>query len=395
MHQPPASPSVASLHPQALPGTPPSMPSKAQLNTHQVASGIAKWAIERNLLAQLPPGVDDAFLAPVNPIPLSQEAEVMLRQKEIQSISYNTAKQTVFIYTKRKVLKKDLQVLPSHISRQGIAYPQGLMDSVGKEITSPQGATFAIHSTPAGLQTYACGSSISPGNDRSAGTMGALVRLPDGNLYGLTNNHVSALCSHVAPNTPVLAPGVLDVGPNAIPPFTLGFHSRALEMRVGSLGNVDFASNLDAAVFKIANETQVSSFQGDSFDTPLTVLDPVEGMLVRKVGRTTRDTQGQIIARELRPLDVGYNAQSYGFSGVIWFANVFAIHGDIGEFSKGGDSGSLVVAIDSAGTILGAVGLIFAGGGDSSAPGGYRSSMLPLRPILTALNATLVGGHNV
>ena len=116
---------------------------------------------------------------------------------------------------------------------------------------------------------------------------------------------------------------------------------------------------------------------------------------MRKVGRTTRDTQGQIVARELRPLDVSYNAQSYGFSGVIWFANVFAIHGDVGEFSKGGDSGSLVVAIDATGAILGAVGLIFAGGGDSSAPGGYRSSMLPLRPILNALNATLVGGHNV
>ncbi|RMU69604.1 MULTISPECIES: hypothetical protein [Pseudomonas syringae group] len=377
-----------------MPSQPP-LPPPPPLTTHQVASGIAKWAISCGLLSQLPPGVDDQFLAQIAPISFSTEAESLLRHKEIQSISYNQITSTISIYTKRKVIKKDLQVLPSNIWRQGIAYPQGLMDSVGKEATKPQGATFALHQIAGGHATYACGSSISPGNDASAGTMGALVRLPDGLLYGLTNNHVSALCSHVAPNTPILAPGVLDVGPNAIAPFTLGFHSRALEMRVGSLGNVDFSNNLDAAVFRIADEANVSSMQGGAYDTPLVVLDPVEGMRVQKVGRTTRHTQGQIVSRELRPLNVSYHAQSYGFNGMIWFGNVFAIHGDNAEFSKGGDSGSLIVAVDDAGLVLGAVGLIFAGGSDSSAPGGYRSSMLPLQPILTALNATLVGGHNV
>lgn len=381
---------MAPTPPAAAPQAPPVV-----LTTHQVASGIAKWAISCGLLNQLPPGVDDQFLANVNPIGFNTEAESLLRHKEIQSISFNQITSTISIYTKRKVLKKDLLVLPSNIWRQGIAYPQGLMDSVGKEVTKPQGATFALHQVLGGGQAYACGSSISPGNDASAGTMGALVRLPDGHLYGLTNNHVSALCSHVPPNTPILAPGVLDVGPNAIAPFTLGFHSRALEMRVGSLGNVDFSNNLDAAVFRIANEANVSSMQGDAYDTPLAVLDPMEGMRVQKVGRTTRHTQGQIVSRELRPLNVSYHAQAYGFNGIIWFANVFAIHGDVAEFSKGGDSGSLVVAVDDAGRVLGAVGLVFAGGSDSSAPGGSRSSMLPLRPILSALNATLVGGHNV
>ena len=385
---------------QNIPMAPPTLPPlplpvpPALLTTHQVASGIARWAISCGLMNSLPAGVDDLFLAGVTPISFSSDAESLLRHKEIQSISFNQSTSTISIYTKRKVLKKDLLTLPSNIWRQGLAYPQGLMDSVGKEVTKPQGATFALHQTPGGNR-YTCGSSISPGNDASAGTMGALVRLPDGLLYGLTNNHVSALCSHVSPDTPILAPGVLDVGPNAIPPFTLGFHSRALEMRVGSLGNVDFASNLDAAVFRIAEEANVSSMQGAAYDTPLAVLDPTEGMRVQKVGRTTRLTQGQIVSRELRPLDVSYHAQAYGFNGIIWFANVFAIHGDAAEFSKGGDSGSLIVAVDDAGKVLGAVGLVFAGGSDSSAPGGYRSSMLPLRPILEALNATLVGGHNV
>ena len=79
----------------------------------------------------------------------------------------------------------------------------------------------------------------------------------------------------------------------------------------------------------------------------------------------------------------------------MWFANVFTIHGAGSEFSLSGDSGSLVVQVDENNRPVAAVGLIFAGGPDSSAPGGGKSMMLPLRPMLEALEATLVGGHNV
>lgn len=386
---------------QTIPAVPPSpLPAAAQplppaLSTHEVASGIAKWAISRGLIEPLPQGVDDQYLADVKHMPMSNDAEQILRQKEIQSISFNQTNNMIYIYTKRKVTNKDLQSLPSNLYRKGFAYPQGHMDTVGKHLSSAQGSVYALHNAPGVGNTYACGSSISPGNDASAGTMGALVRMPDGEIYGLTNNHVSALCSHVAPGTPILAPGVIDVGPQSLPPFTLGFHTKALEMKVGSLGNIDIASNLDAAVFKINSANTVSSMQGQAFDTPLAILDPVEGMRVEKVGRTTRHTKGQIVGRELRPLAVAYQAPNYGFNGVIRFGNVFTIHGENAEFSMSGDSGSLVVAVDEHGRPIGAVGLIFAGGPDSSAPGGAKSSMLPLRPILEALNATLIGGHNV
>lgn len=367
----------------------------AQLSTHDVASGIAKWAISRGLMESLPAGVDDQYLSNVAPMAMSHDAEQLLRHKEIQSISFNQSTRMIFIYTKRKVTNKDLQTLPSNLYRQGFAYPQGHIDTVGKNLASAQGSVYALHSTPGVGNTYTCGSSISPGNDASAGTLGALVRLPDGHLYGLTNNHVTALCSHVAPGTPILAPGVIDVGPQNLPPFTVGFHTKALEMKVGSLGNIDIAGNLDAAIFRINNPNTVCSMQGEAFDTPINVVDPVEGMRVEKVGRTTRHTKGHIVGRELRPLSVGYEAKTYGFNGVIRFANVLTIHGEQSEFSDSGDSGSLVVAVDDQGRPLGAVGLIFAGGPDSSAPGQIKSSMLPLRPILEALNATLVGGHNV
>jgi hypothetical protein len=365
------------------------------LTTHQVASGLAKWAISRGLIEHLPPDVDDVYLAPSPLIPLSAEAEQILRHKEIQTISYNSTSKTIFFYTRKKVTQKDLQTLPTSVQRNGIAYPQGHLDTVGKSLGAAQGATYAIHKLASGKEFYSCGSSISPGNDASAGTMGALVKMPDGLLYGLTNNHVSALCSHVQPETPILAPGVVDVGPGGIPPFTLGYHSKALEMKVGSLGNVDIAGNLDGAVFRLHNTGVVSSMQGNAFDTPMLVADPVEGMKVEKVGRTTRHTKGHIVSRELRPVGINYQAQNYGFTGVIRFANVFTIHGLQSEFSASGDSGSLVVQVDDQGRPLAAVGLIFAGGPDSMAPGGAKSLMLPLRPILDALGATLVGGFNV
>lgn len=79
----------------------------------------------------------------------------------------------------------------------------------------------------------------------------------------------------------------------------------------------------------------------------------------------------------------------------MWFGNVFTIHGFGSEFSLGGDSGSLVVQVDELDRPIAAVGLIFAGGPDSSAPGNAKSLMLPLRPILEALEANLLGGHNV
>ncbi|RMM16097.1 hypothetical protein ALQ85_03646 [Pseudomonas syringae] len=377
--------------PVAAPAPPPSNPTPS---TYEVASGVAKWAIARGLLAQLPADVDAQYLAQVAPIPLGNDAEQTLRHRGIESIAYNAVTRTIYLYTSRKVTQKELKSLPASVQRSGLSYPHGAVDVVGKGQLTSQGAPYALHSTSAGAH-YACGSSISPGNDASAGTLGALVQLTDGLIYGLTNNHVSALCSHVQIDTPILAPGVMDVGPNGVAPFTLGFHTRALEMHHGSVGNIDIARNTDAAIFRINDVSQVTSMQGGAYDTPIQIADPVEGMRVEKVGRTTRHTKGQIVSKQLRPAGVGYQVQSHSFNSTIWFGSVFTIHGHGSEFSLNGDSGSLVVSVDDHGRPLAAVGLIFAGGSDSSAPGGAKSLMVPIRPILQALGATLVGGHNV
>ena len=364
------------------------------LSTYEAASGLARWAISKGLVPALPPDVDGAYLADTPMIALPHEAEVILRQRGVESIAYNAPSRMIYVYTKRKVTQKELKSLPVSLRRHGLSFPQGSIDDVGKGELSSQGALYSVHNSALGAH-YTCGSSISPGNDPSAGTLGALVKLADNVVYGLTNNHVSALCSHVELATPILAPGVIDVRANGIDPFTIGFHVRALEMHHGSVGNIDISANTDAAIFRIKDTLNVSSMQGNEFDTPVVIADPFEGMRVAKVGRTTGLTRGQIVSRELRPAGVNYHAQRHGFSSQMWFGNVFTIHGFGSEFSLGGDSGSLVVQIDEHNRPLAAVGLIFAGGPDSSAPGHAKSLMLPLRPILDALEATLVGGHNV
>lgn len=392
-----------SFMPQNIPSLPPVIaPPTVQivqappppLNTHQVASGVARWAISKGLVEGLHSSTESFYLADVERMSLSVEAETVLRAKGVNSISFSETGRTIFIYTKKKVTNKDLQSLPSNFFGVGIAYPQGAVDPIGKDICSPQGAVFAIHNSATGTH-YACGSSISPGNDRSAGTLGALARDSHGALLGLTNNHVTALCSHTLIDTPILAPGVLDVSPFTMPPMTIGFHAKALEMKIGSVDNSDIQTNLDAAVFRIPNELNVTSMQGDSFDTPAVTGPIVEGMRVAKVGRTTGHTQGRIVSRELRPISVKYSVAGYGFSAHILFGNVYSVHGIGGIFSASGDSGSLIVEIDDTGTPMRSVGLLFADGHDSTAPGEMRTFILPLEPILAVLEITLVGGHNV
>lgn len=245
-----------------------------------------------------------------------------------------------------------------------------------------------------GANRYACGSSISPGNSASAGTLGALVSDQNMKLFGLSNNHVTGLCNHSQVGVPILAPGVIDVHAGGIHPFTLGFHHAVLEMNIGTQGNIDVSKNSDAAIFGVLNPDSVSSSQGSIYDTPVNVVDPTDGMAVEKVGRTTGHTKGKIIGKELMPIAVNYSAPNFGFSGNILFEDVWIVHGDEAAFSQPGDSGSLIVQIDDNG-VRSAVGLLFAGGTDSLGPENHRTFFLPIRPILEKFGVQLVGGHNV
>ncbi|AOZ14975.1 hypothetical protein AA042_21740 [Pseudomonas lundensis] len=361
--------------------------------TLYVACAIRKWAVEKGLVTAFPGSIEANLTGGVEPIQASVEIESLLRQKMLLTIAYNERTRCIFIYTKKKVYNKDLKTLPTTIHGCGIAYTQGDVDEIGKVPNHAQGAAFSVVVGAQGVNRYACGSSISPGNSRSAGTLGALVRDEAGVLYGLSNNHVTGLCSHSSVGVPILAPGVLDVDAGRLHPFTIGLHKSVIEMNVGTQGNIDIARNSDAALFTILNDAVVSSLQGGLYDTPTLVEDPIEGMTVEKVGRTTGHTRGKIVGRELGPLTVSCTAAEFSFSGHIMFENTWIVHGDGEAFSTGGDSGSLIVSVKENGDRA-AVGLLFAGGQDAIAPGNQRTFFLPIRPILERLGVQLVGGHH-
>lgn len=233
---------------------------------------------------------------------------------------------------------------------------------------------------------YPCGTSISIGNTIGAGTLAALVRDEEQNLLGLSCNHVTGLCNNTAREMPIVAPGVLDVRPQSLDPFTLGHHARVAALTIGTPENVNIDENLDVALFKIANPSAVCSMQQEFYDTP-TDLHTFRGEIaVHKVGRTTGCTKGTLLGMSRRvlpvPTDVGV------LKGTIYFKKIMLVLSTHGIFADKGDSGALVVTGDKEGKRE-TVGIVFA-----VSPDRTKTYVIPIDEVLKTLRVTLVGGHN-
>lgn len=367
------------------------------MHTSEAARIFHDWAVSEGLMPDGPvapitsTNVEFAQIAPV-----TEAGKQFLRAKQVQGVAFNEPRHEIVVFTKRVApsSKKQLQALPSAIADVQIVYRQGVQNPIGHEPSVPFGGPAYVVRNSGAATFYTCGSSISVGNCRDAGTLGCLVRDAAGTLYGLSNNHVSGSCSFAGVGLPIVAPGIFDVVPGALPPFTLGFHANSLPFLAGSADNVDPKLNQDAAIFRIANDALVSSYQGSSFDSPATAIPLAADMEVEKVGRTTQHTRGKVLGQVYGSHAIQYQAALYSFAGFVSFDPVFAITGLGGLFSDNGDSGSLITTIDSDGQRK-AVGIVVGGRTDSSAPGGKTTIALPILPILQALGVSLVTGHNV
>lgn len=364
-------------------------------NIRTTALQFLRWARNHGLLASdayypgetfdLPSFGDE----PVGAAPLG-----VLRARQIRFVTIDSAANRILVFLRRaSPTAKELKGLPTHCNGFSLNYHQGNPETVMAANVAEATSTCAMYQV-AGQHFYTCGSSISVGNNREAGTLGCLVRDATGQLFGLSNNHVSGACSYAPSGLPVIAPGILDVSPTNPHPFTLGIHTRQLPMHVGDPSSIDHAQNSDAALFQIVNPAVISSMQRRHYDTPSSVMDLVPGMQVQKVGRTTDLKAGVVMGEVIGAMPINYAAGQYGFSGAVYFEPLWVVHGVGDVFSEGGDSGSLVTHVDAAG-IRHAVGLVVAGCTDNSAPGGKRSIILPLRSILDRLNVQLVANHNV
>jgi hypothetical protein len=124
---------------------------------------------------------------------------------------------------------------------------------------------------------------------------------------------------------------------------------------------------VDAAVAKPLNDDDVLD---EIIDIGVVqgIIEPALGMSVRKSGRTTSFTTGQI-----NLINATVNV-SYGSGRTARFENQLVS----GPMSQGGDSGSLMVSGDS----LQAVGLLFAGSEQSTI-------FSPIQALLDCLDVTI------
>jgi len=332
--------------------------------------------------------VDAGFLGP--------EAVDVLQTLGVTAIGIDEEDIEIKAHLTKRATRAQKDILPAAMDAVPIIYSYETLVSINplrlkrRELT--QG--------PLANDVVRCGDSISAGNHRSAGTLGALVRgRNDNKLYGLTCNHVTGGCNLTPEKMPIVSPGILDVQDSTQKIQMIGRHSRVIPLQQGPASIFSGQHNYDAAIFEIENPDLVSSSQRGFYDTPAEVTEPEIPMIVSKVGRTTEFRKGRIRERMLgtQPLDYAYKVPLKpdavkSFQGVCAFDNAWKV-GPLGgqAFATAGDSGSLVVVGDGGQQQpKKAVGLLFSAGKTTG-----NAYILPLRPILDYFQVDLVSGHNL
>jgi len=212
-----------------------------------------------------------------------------------------------------------------------------------------------------------------------SGTLGALVN-KKGVLEILSNNHVLALSNRGAIGDDINQPGLIDTSPpcQVIPADIVADLSQFKAISFTTDNTID-AATAQIRSGQVRTDGSILDI-GQPSSTPVAASI---GMKVKKSGRTTGLTRGKIRAINVT-INVGYPTEcgSEQFD-VARFVNQIRIRGPFFRaFSKGGDSGSLVV--EDKDNCPGPVGLLFAGGGRDTFAN-------PISDVLSAFGATIVG----
>lgn len=164
------------------------------------------------------------------------------------------------------------------------------------------------------------------------GTIGCIVE-KGGTKYFLSCNHVFAHANREKIGTPIVQPGLIDVGGIKNPDDIVGFLSDFNRIKWGPLRN---SNVIDAAIAEIAPGVEYTSAMICGY-TPSTVpATAILGMVVKKCGRTTGYTEGEVVGINVT-IVVNYMPDGYArFDNQIQFTKI----------ASSGDSGSLVVTQD-------------------------------------------------
>ncbi len=229
--------------------------------------------------------------------------------------------------------------------------------------------------------------------DITAGTLGCVVRR-DGQIYILSNNHVLANSNAASIGDPILQPGPYDGG--RLPDDRIAVLSDFVPIEFeGAPSGCGVAGSVVGVLNKLAEwsgsdtRLQAVSVQAKANKVDAAIARPLDdkdldekilhvgtisgvgegllGMSVKKCGRTTGFTQG-----EIQQIDVTVKVQ-YGGGRVALFTDQLMA----GAMSQGGDSGSAV--LDDSNRL---VGLLFAGSDNSTI-------INRIENVFTALNVSL------
>jgi PKD repeat protein len=207
----------------------------------------------------------------------------------------------------------------------------------------------------------------------TAGTIGA--RVTNGTaVYILSNNHVLANQNDAAIGDAALQPGPTDGG--TAPADSIGWLTDFQPIDFGGGDNT-----IDAAIARSILANLGYSTPATGYGTPSSItVEAYIGQAVKKYGRTTGLTEGGVSEVSVS-VDVCYEcagAMCKKCKKSATFVDQIGI--TPGSFSRGGDSGSLIVDRDNH-----PVGLLFAGSTD-------RTLANPIQPILERFNVTIDDG---
>jgi hypothetical protein len=194
----------------------------------------------------------------------------------------------------------------------------------------------------------------------TAGTLGCLVRgrhAPrNARLMILSNNHVLANSNAASIGDCISQPGPYDGG--RCPADQVAVLEKLIPIRFG--GPINYVDCATGWAWPDRVRRELMYLQAGAvryFRVGGTPVAAVPGLAVGKSGRTTQLTSGRVTA-------VGVTIRvSYGSAGSAVFSDQMAIRAASGDFSAGGDSGSLIWTWDSR---RAPVGLLFAGGGGTT-----------------------------
>ncbi|MCL5098717.1 MAG: S1 family peptidase, partial [Candidatus Omnitrophica bacterium] len=183
-----------------------------------------------------------------------------------------------------------------------------------------------------------------------AGTLGCLAKRDDGKpdeIYILSNNHVLANTNNAERGDPILEPGLTDGGNPAHP---IAHLTEFVPLRFDGSAN-----RVDLAIARLARAAEVSPRIAGIGLVRNPPMAPCLGQAVRKRGRTTLETAGEIVDLSA-DIEVRYGLRT------AFFEDQLAINDGTVPFSAAGDSGALI--LDAAESRP--VGLLFAGGGTTT-----------------------------